>query len=156
MKTIYVLQRCEHDYDHASYFPIYSTSDKNKMDAKVEEMKQRQDIAVKAKEDIQKNMALWRVTNPDPKIPHYQPPILPQFPGKRKHWTDEQKAAYKKAEDDHREASVAAAKPYKDWTELFMKENHRLTAALSQQVQEDVRNIGTDTFWEVVEVPYDD
>lgn len=153
-KTILVVIQDESDYDSNCAQVILATFDQTKAEAKVTEMEERKAHQIIMRDANTVWFNLFDSTNPRPLFGPSSQQAFPIFKGKRKDWTVEQKAEYKRIEKENQEANLAATAPFSKWANLRTESHKAFLATFTQQEQEDWNCIREHTFWGIEEVPF--
>lgn len=155
MNLINVVMQCHTDYEDSWATPILVTTDKDKAEAKVKEMTDRQLVRNAAANATMAHMEAWRAANPRPNVVAFKEKALPNYGSKRHKWSPEQLAEYKSAKDHNQAGHAAALQPMHEWAQRNLSENRRFNSTFSQDVQNDVVNITEKSYWEIEEVPWE-
>jgi hypothetical protein len=148
MSTIFIISQSEGEYDSYSSWPVAATHDEQKAKDYVADMEQRLIKANAAREQIQQHMTTWDLANPRPyPKAHTKVTPLPSFKGPKKSWTAEQKALYKKVDEDNRAHCAAESKPFSDWCKERYEEQVRFVQSFPSDLQEDINHMGSDAMW---------
>jgi glutamyl-tRNA reductase len=156
MNTIYVVSQCWSDYDSSASFPILATPNNLIAETRVTRMQERLAARNLVSDNINKHMAEWEVTNPRPRIQTIRQKSFPDYGPKRSKWTKKQLDEYKAVQQENEDARTNAIKPMKDWTDRRFAEQTQFTEAFSQEEQNDLRDLHSDPFWVIDDVPYEE
>ncbi len=155
MNLINVVMQCYHDYEDAWATPILVTSDRDKAEAKVNEMIGRLALRNSALQMIITHMQAWEVSNP--RAIHKEPKLksLPDYGRSRHKWSPEQLLEYNTIKQSNQDAQSAAIQPLRDWAMARLTEEKAFKSTLPQQVQDDYDQFNDKCYWEIEEVPWE-
>lgn len=131
MNTVYVVTQCWQDYGDGGATPILVTPNIELAEARVAEMKVRQEARKIAYGSIQEHMKHWEVDNPRPRD------VL-----------DKKKKT--------KEQPVPLNEQFRQWAAARYNELVSFTATFTQAEQDDYRDLNDDLFWEIETVPYEE
>jgi hypothetical protein len=154
LRELYLIMHCSGSYDDYSEVPVLASFDKTLLNAKVEELNTRKVARDAAYSAINQHMTSWEQTSPRPRSANIKDDPLPTFPGKKFNWTTEQKAKLKTAKEANQKKRLDTGCPFSGWIANRFVELTRYTETLDVQIQEDLKEMSSDSSWGIESVPY--
>lgn len=154
MNELYLVMHCHGSYDDYSEVPVLASFDRALLDAKVDELNMRKVARDAAYSAINQHMMGWEQTCPRPRFVDIKDDPLPSFPGKKSSWTAEQRAELKAAKEANQAKQLDTGRPFRDWATSRYEELKRYTETFDLQIQEDLKEMSSDSSWSIELVSY--